>query len=323
MSNEVKPQMARAIEKMVRRRVTSDESHPLPDSVFQNLAHGMWSTVRRLLGDEAEVLWKASSVCRFGDYCESIEANCVFGIFRIDEWDGQGLIRLDAQLVDAAVEGLLGGRVARATSEPRKHTIIDRAIAGRFIRIAVDEFARAFVRTDKTLGVLNAKLVKLETDPRLLTIARRDAMVANASFEVAVGSGECGGRYDLILPYSTLEPVRRKPLNALPPGRLRGDPPTARPLLAVLPEAPLTLHAVVDRLTLSFADMAQWREGTLIPLGVTADQATALYSQGEVDKGIGRKMFVGRLGASQGRKAVRVLEVIPGAAEEFGTEGQP
>jgi flagellar motor switch protein FliM len=260
---------------------------------------------------------------RFADYREALGPGSVFGVFRIAEWGGEGAIAMDVQLVDAAVEALLGGgRAGGAPPGPREHTLVDRAIAGRFVRLAVDELARAFARADQSIGPVTARLARLESDVRLLTVARRDELVARATFRVALGREERGGRFDLLLPHSTLEPVRRKLLGAGPSGRHHRDAPD-RPLLAVLPEAPLTLHAVVDRLTLSLADIAQWREGTLLPLGVDAERPAILYGESEGSRSLGRKMFVGRLGASQGRKAVRILEVIPRAVDTLGKEALP
>jgi flagellar motor switch protein FliM len=328
MSDESRPSKARAIEKMVRQRAAAQEHYPLLDLVFENLALGMWSAVRRLLGEGAEVAWDASATMRFADYREAIGTSSVFGIFRIAEWGGEGAIAMDVQLVDAAVEALLGGghggsgHADGPPSGPREHTMVDRAIAGRFVRLALDELARAFARADQSIGPVTARLARLESDVRLLTVARRDELVARATFRVALGREERGGRFDLLLPHSTLEPVRRKLLGAGPSGRHHRDAPD-RPLLAVLPEAPLTLHAVVDRLTLSLADIAQWREGTLLPLGVDAERPAILYGESEGSRSLGRKMFVGRLGASQGRKAVRILEVIPRAVDTLGKEALP
>lgn len=310
---------ARAIEKMVRPSAGNQDRYRLLDPVFENLALGTWSAVRRLLGEGAEVGWEATSTARFADYCEAIEPKTVFGIFRLAQWDGEGLIAMDAQLVDAVVESLLGGgHVVSTPPEPREQTMVDRAIAGRFMRLAIEEFGRAFARTDSRISPLTAKLIRLESDVRLLTVARRDETVTRATFEVVLGPSERGGRFDVLLPPAMLEPARRILLNAEPSSEHDGDRPSSSPLRAVLPEAPITLHAVLDRLTLSIADIAQWQEGTLLQLGVDAERPTIVYGEREEGRGPGRKMFVGRLGASQGRKAVRILEVIPESADTVG-----
>jgi flagellar motor switch protein FliM len=321
MSDAARPPKARAIEKMVRQRAAGHERYPLLDLAFENMALGMWSAVRKLLGEGAEVTWEASATMRFADYREALGPGSVFGVFRIAEWGGEGAIAMDPGLVDAAVEVLLGGGHAGGPVAPREHTVVDRAIAGRFVRLAVEELARAFGRADQSLGPVTARLVSLESDVRLLTVARRDELVARATFQVALGE-ERGGRFDLLLPHSTLEPVRRRLLGAGPSGKPDRDAPES-PLLAVLPEAPFTLHAVVDRFTLSLGDIAEWREGTLLPLGVDAERPAILYGESDGSRSLGRKMFVGRLGASQGRKAVRILEVIPRAMDSAGKEALP
>lgn len=311
----------RAIEKMVRQRAR-EERRPLLDLVIENWTLGMWSAVRKLLSESAEVAWRASSASRFADYCGTVPQGSVFGVFRIAEWDGQGLIAMDTHLVDAAVEALLGGgHLVNATPAPREPTKVDRTIAGRFIRLAIDELARAFLRTDQGLAPLTVKLLKLESDPRLLTVARREEMVTNASFQVLLG--DRGGRYDLLMPHSMLEAASRKVANAQRPSRHHPEESEPSPLRAALPGTPLTLHAVVDRLTLTLADIAQWHEGMLLPLGVDAERPAILYGEKEGGPGLGHQMFIGRLGTSQGRKAVRILDVVPASADSVAIEGLP
>ena len=314
----------RAIEKMVRRRATDPDRSSLLALVPENLTYGVWSAVRRLLGEGSEIRAAPTSLVRFSDYCEAAEPNTIFGTFRLSEWNGSGLVVMDSRLVDVVVETLLGGgEVAGTTPGARELTTVDRTIAGRFIRLAIDELARVFAHTERNAGPLTAKLDKLETDPRLLTVARRPDIVAKASFEVALPQGERGGRLDLLLPDAILEPARRRVRHLQPPAGHGGDEPAGGPLLEILPETPLTLHAVVDRMTVSLEDIAQWRAGTLLPLGVDADRPVMLYGERETGPGLGRQMFIGRLGASQGRKAVRVIAANLESAGKTGTEVLP
>jgi flagellar motor switch protein FliM len=311
----------RAIEKMVRQRATDPERTPLPASLSENLTYGVWRAVQRLLGDGSEVRAQPASLVRFADYCEAAEPNSVFGTFRLGEWAGNGLIVMESRLVDVAVETLLGGGdLAGTAPEKRELTTVDRAIAGRFIRVALEELARVFTRTEQDAGPLSAKLVKLESNARLLTVARRDDTVVKTSFDVVLSKGERAGRFDLLLPDAILAPARRKSRHTQPPTGHATDAPVAGPLLAILPQTPLTLHAVVDRLTLSLADIAAWREGTLLALGVEAERPIMLYGEREAGAGLGRQMFVGRLGASQGRKAVRIVAASSESSEKPGGE---
>jgi flagellar motor switch protein FliM len=292
--------------------------------VSENLTYGMWSAAQRLLGDGTEVRAQPASLVRFADFCEGAEPNSVFGTFRLSEWGGNGLIVMEPRLVDVAVEALLGGgKVSGTVPAKRELTTVDRTIAARFMRLAIDELARVLTRTERSIGPLTAKLVKLESNARLLTVARRDDLVVKTSYDVVLSQGELGGRFDLLLPDAILEPSPRKLRHLEPPARHGIEEPVAGPLLAILPDTPLTLHAVVDRLTLSLADIAMWQEGTLLPLDVDAELPITLYGEREAGPGLGRQMFVGRLGASQGRKAVRIIAANAESVEMPGAEVLP
>jgi flagellar motor switch protein FliM len=309
---------------MVRRRATDLERTPLLALVPENLPHAVWSVVRRLLGEGSDVRADPTSLAQFAGYCEAAEPNSVFGTFRLSEWAGNGLIVMDPRLVDVAVETLLGGgKVARSGSEKRDLTTVDRAMASRFMRVIADELARILAHTERDAGPLTARLVKVDSDPRLLTVARRQDMVAKVGFEILLEQGETGGRLDLLLPEPLLEPTRRKLRQLKPLAGQGADAPDAGPLLEIMPETPLTLHAVVDRLMLSLADIATWEEGTVLPLGVGAECPVTLYGEREAGPGLGRQMFVGRLGASRGRKAVRIIAANPEASDRAAMEVLP
>lgn len=312
--SEDAPQLAtRAIEKMVRQH-TGHEHYPLLEAVFQSFTLGLWATLQRVAGDSVEVSHTTSALTRFGTYRDGIAPGAMLAVFRIEEWDGEGLVVLDARLVDAAVEALLGGgRVGGRPSEPRPPTPADRAIAGRLIRLIIEQLAQAFIATDEAMAPLTARLVRVETKPQLVAIDRDDGNAAVATFEAVLGPDDQRGGFEIVLPYATLEPVRAALLKPHAGERRRAGRREPRGALAVMPATTVTLHAVVDRLRVSLSEIASWEVGTFVRLGADSEQPITIYCEQD-GRGIGQRLFTGHLGAARGRRAIRILDIDRSAA---------
>jgi flagellar motor switch protein FliM len=309
------PQLAtRAIEKMVRQH-TGQDHYPLLEAVFQSFTLGLWGALQRVAGDPAEVSQSTSALARFGAYRDGIAPGAMPAVFRMEEWDGEGLVVLDSPLVDAAIETFLGGgRVGARPPEPRPHTPADRAVAGRLIRLIIEQLGQAFVAADHARAPVTARLVRVESKPQLVAIDRDDGNAAVATFEVVLGPNDQRGGFEIVLPYATLEPVRTALLKPHGGERRRAERRGQRRQLTMMPATTITLHAVVDRLRVSVSDIASWEVGAVVRLDADSEQPIAIYGQQD-GKGIGPRLFTGHLGAARGRRAIRILDVDGSVAE--------
>ncbi|MGH6945652.1 MAG: flagellar motor switch protein FliM [Geminicoccaceae bacterium] len=300
----------RAIERMVRRQAATQQRFALLEAVFETFTLQLWTSLRRLAGDEAQVVYKSSEVVRFCEVRDGIQPGALLAVFHFKEWHGHALILLDAPMVDAAIEALLGGgQVGNSSPAPRAYTVADRAVVGRLARATIDALARAFLETDPSLGPLTGQLVRFETSSGLAVVERNDGLTTLARFEATIAKGH-GGRFDLVLPHSMMEPVRRASQRTHRGGRRPGAAASPGELLPLLPNTAVTLHAVVDRVRVSAYEIAGWQVGSLVTLDADAGQPVAVYCEREGNRSIGQKVFMGRLGSSRGRRAIRISGAI-------------
>jgi flagellar motor switch protein FliM len=317
--SENAPQLAtRAIERMVRQQHASQEHYPLLEAVFQGFTLGLWGALRRLAGEDAEVSHTTSALTRFGAYRDGIAPGSLLAVFRIEEWDGEGLVVLDARLVDTVVEALLGGgRIGSRPAEPRALTPADRAVAGRLIRLIIEQLALAFVAADRGMAPVTASLVRIETRPQLVAIDRDDGHAAVATFDAVLGPDDQRGGFEIVLPYVTLAPVRAALLKTPVAERRRPGRRGPGSALALLPATTVTLHAVVDRRRVSLAEITSWEVGTFVQLDTDREQPIAIYCEKD-GRAIGQRLCTGHLGAARGRRAIRILDVDGALAERQG-----
>ena len=161
--------------------------------------------MRNFTSDNVEVSLDNITSIRFGDYLNSIPLPAILAVFRAEELDNYGLFTVDSNLIYSIVDVLLGGRRGTAAMriEGRPYTTIERTLVQRMIEVILQDMCQAF----EPLAPVNFTLDRLETNPRFAAIARP----ANAAIlvKLRIDMEDRGGRIELLLPYATLEPIRK------------------------------------------------------------------------------------------------------------------
>jgi len=189
----------------LRDIVVSYERLPMLEIVFDRLVRMMTTSLRNFTSDNVEVSLDNISSIRFGDYLNSIPLPAILAVFRAEQLDNYGLLTVDSNLIYSIVDVLLGGHRGTAAMrvEGRPYTTIERQLVQKMIKVVLEDAQRAFAPLTK----VDFTLDRIETNPRFAAIARS----ANAAILVRlrIDMEDRGGRIELMLPYSTLEPIRK------------------------------------------------------------------------------------------------------------------
>jgi flagellar motor switch protein FliM len=190
---------------IINSALVSYERLPMLEIVFDRLVRLMTTSLRNFTSDNVEVSLDNISSMRFGDYLNSIPLPAILAVFRAEQLDNYGLLTVDSNLIYSIVDVLLGGR--RGTSamriEGRPYTTIERSLVQRMIEVVLQDARSAFA----PLTNVDFTLDRVETNPRFAAIARP----ANAAIlvKLRIDMEDRGGRIELLLPYATLEPIRK------------------------------------------------------------------------------------------------------------------
>src|SRR5499427_3913798 len=190
---------------IINSALVSYERLPMLEIVFDRLVRLMTTSLRNFTSDNVEVSLDNITSIRFGDYLNSIPLPAILAVFRAEELDNYGLFTVDSNLIYSIVDVLLGGRRGTAAMriEGRPYTTIERTLVQRMIEVILSDMKQAF----EPLAPVNFTLDRLETNPRFAAIARP----ANAAIlvKLRIDMEDRGGRIELLLPYATLEPIRK------------------------------------------------------------------------------------------------------------------
>ncbi|ANP47348.1 flagellar motor switch protein FliM [Candidatus Viadribacter manganicus] len=290
---------------IINSALVSYERLPMLEIVFDRLVRLMTTSLRNFTSDNVEVSLDQISSVRFGDYLNSIPLPAIIAVFRAQQLDNFGLATVDSALIYSIVDVLLGGRRGAAATrvEGRPYTTIERTLVTRMIEVVLNDARQAFA----PLTPVDFTLDRIETNPRFAAIARPP----NAAIivKLRIDMEDRGGKLELLLPYATLEPIRKMLLQQFMGEKFGRDNIWEGHLASELWNTKLELRAVLDEHKEPLSKVLNLKVGDTLMLDAPPDSPVTLKC-GAVDLSIGR---VGRMGHSL---AVRVEKPISPAMQQ-------
>lgn len=287
------------IRAIINSTLVSYERLPMLEIIFDRLVRLMTTSLRNFTSDNVEVSLDNISSIRFGDYLNSIPLPAILSVFRAEELDNYGLFTVDSNLIYSIVDVLLGGRRGTAAMriEGRPYTTIERNLVQQLIEVVLKDLCAAF----EPLSPVNFVLDRLETNPRFAAIARP----ANAAIlvKLRIDMEDRGGRVELVLPYATLEPIRKLLLQMFMGEKFGRDSIWEGHLATELWSTEISVEAVLDEMSMSLGEVMNLEIGQTIMLNAMASGNVSLRCGGI-------PLLEGRIGRVGQNVAVRVEEVM-------------
>lgn len=273
---------------IINSALVSYERLPMLEVVFDRLVRLMTTSLRNFTSDNVEVSLDSISSIRFGDYLHSIPLPAILAVFRAEQLDNYGLVTVDSNLIYSIVDVLLGGRRGTVAMriEGRPYTTIERMLVTRLVEVILGDAKHAFA----PLTDVDFRLERIEVNPRFAAIAR----VGNAAIlvKLRIDMEDRGGRAELLLPYATLEPIRKMLLQQYMGEKFGRDQIWEGHLATELWSTHMTVHAVLDELEMPLSRMLSLKVGDTLMLNATTDPVVQLKCK-DVPLTRGR---VGRIG---------------------------
>src|ERR1700677_2615657 len=287
------------IRAIIDSAMVSYERLPMLEIVFDRLVRLMTTSLRNFTSDNVEVSLDSITSIRFGDYLNSIPLPAILAVFHAAELDNYGLFTVDSNLIYSIVDVLLGGRRGSSAMriEGRPYTTIERTLVQRMVEVILTDMCAAF----EPLAPVNFSLDRLETNPRFAAIARP----ANAAIlvKLRIDMEDRGGRTELLLPYATLEPIRKLLLQQFMGEKFGRDSIWEGHLATELWSTKVDIEAILDEQTMPLNQVMNLEVGQTMMLGASPDSKIQLRCGGV-------PLLTGRMGRVGSSVAVRVDEAI-------------
>lgn len=280
-------------------RVSKERLRSL-EAMYERLVKGLEAWLISRVRGQIEMRLQSVEQFSFGEFTLSLPMPCSSFIFDIVGTGQKGVIDVGPEFSTYLVDRLFGGE-GTGTPIARTLTPIERLT----VRSVTDKVASLLAEIWADHVPMELSITGFESSPEILQVVNREdpVLVANVEFS----SGNVSSLLLICLPFSVLD----KFFSSGSQQRLAfvGANEQEKELTRQRSEAALraTRVPLVARLPdfkLSMRELAQAREGAIIPTGIPKDARVILHAGAQ-------ERFIGLAGRVNGNLAVRIVDTMP------------
>ncbi|QJU57445.1 flagellar motor switch protein FliM [Sphingomonas sp. AP4-R1] len=304
-SSQESPQVRKGLRALLDANVISHERLPMLEVVCERMVRTFATSMRNLTSDAIDVHMEEVTSTRFGDFMNRLPLPAMIGVFHVKEWDNYGVVTVNSSLIYAVVDALLGGRKGNGAVriDGRAFTAIETMLVSKMIQLALDDFSASF----EAIEPVTMKLERVEASPRFAAIAGPSNLTAVATFRVDMEGR--GGKFNVLLPYATIEPVRDKLLQRFVGEKLGRDRMWEMHMESEIRQTEICLDVVLGETAVRVQDYVALKVGQTISLHTSPDDPL------EVTCG-GVTLGTAQIGRRSGRVAIQMLNDIGKGASQ-------
>ncbi len=253
-------------------------------------------TLSNALRKMANLSVNSTGPLKFSEFMNSLPLPSCLNILRLDPLRGAAVMVIESKLLYALVDSFFGGNDVPYTKiEGKDFTQIEIKIARRVVLSAIDDLEKAW----EPVYPLKIGYSRTEINPQFVAVVPPSDVVIATTFDVELE--KVSGTIKIVIPYSTLEPIKSKLSVGFQSEQLEVDfiwinrvkeqiMQTTANIVVKLGEAQIQVR---DLLNLEIGDIIQLDTDATMPLSVMVE---------------GIPKFKGIPGLLRGSRAIRVTE---------------
>jgi flagellar motor switch protein FliM len=235
---------------------------------------------------------------RFDDFTKSIPLPASLNIFKMEPLRGFALLVLEGPLIFAFVDTLFGGKgVSPVKIEGKSFTTIEIKIIEKIVRLVLGDLQQAWSNIHK----IKMAFTRSEMDPQFATIVAPNDMVI--AVKILVELEGSSGLMTLCLPYSTIEPIRKKLSYKFQGERLEIDQNWRIYIEEKVKGLNMGLSCTLGTGKISGRELLKLKVDDVIPLDKKMGEPAIVSIEG-IPK------FRGYPGSCNNRKAIKIMDTI-------------
>lgn len=240
----------------------------------------------------------SSGAIKFGEFMNSLPLPSCLNILRIEPLRGSAVMVIESKLLYALVDSLFGGSDVPYTKiEGKDFTPIEIKIARRIVMAAIDDLEKAWA----PVFPLKIHYSRTEINPQFVAVVPPSDVVISTSFDVELE--KMAGSIKLVIPYSTVEPIKSKLSVGFQNEQLEVDHIWINRIKNQLLGTSVNVSVGLGYAWINMQDLMELKVGDMILLDRDADKPLDICIE-NVHK------FRGVPGVIRGNKAIKITETL-------------
>jgi flagellar motor switch protein FliM len=274
---------------------------PTLDIIYERFVRLFRMSLSNSLRKIATISIISTDILKFGEFVNTLPIPSCMSILRFETLRGPAIFVVEAKLAYALVDSFFGGTDRPFTKiEGKEFTKIELSILQKVIVMAVKDLEDAWAPVHKP----DISYIRTETNPQFVGIVPPSDVIISTTFEVELENAS--GTIAIVMPYSTIEPIKAKLNSYYQTESGQVDVEWVGKLQNHLSQATAEVVVKLGAAEISVGDLVNLNVGDIIPLSQDADGELLMTVEG-VEK------FRCLFGVSRGNRAVQVTRVLGNA----------
>jgi flagellar motor switch protein FliM len=271
---------------------------PTLDIIYERFIRLYRISLSNALRKFASISIISTDLLKFGEFVNTLPIPSCMCIMRFESLKGPALLVFESKLAYALIDSFFGGTDRPFTKiEGKEFTRIELSLMQKVMDLAIQDLEEAWAPVHES----KIAFIRTEVNPQFVGVVPPSDVIISTTFEVELENAT--GTIALVVPYSTLEPIKSK-LNAS--FQTEGDKSDKEWLLKMtehMKQVEANLKVNLGAATITVGDLVNLQVGDIIPLGQDADGELDVLVE-DVPK------FKCFFGVSRGNRAIQLTREV-------------
>jgi len=271
---------------------------PTLDIIYERFIRLYRMSLSNSLRKIASISIISTDLLKFGEFVNTLPIPSCMCIMRFESLRGPALLVFESKLAYALVDSYFGGTDRPYTKiEGKEFTRIELSIMKKVMDLAIKDLEDAWAPVHR----VDISFSRTEVNPQFVGVVPPSDVIISTTFEVELENAS--GTIALVIPYSTIEPIKQKLNASFQTEADHADKEWTAKMEEHLKQVESNVAVNLGKADITVGDLVNLNPGDIIPLTQDADGELDLLVEG-VPK------FKCLLGISRGNRAVQVTKYI-------------
>ncbi len=271
---------------------------PILEIIYERFIRQFRVSLSNSLRKISTISMISTDLLKFGEFVNTLPIPSCMSIMRFNELRGPALIVFESKLAYAIIDSYFGGTDRPYTKfEGKEFTSIELSFMKRVMDMAIADLEEAWAPVHR----IDAQYVRTEINPQFVGVVPPSDVIITTTFEVEFES--VSGTIMVVIPYSTIEPIKQKLSSSFQTENDVVDTLWTRSMHEHVQSAQATAIVKLGNTSMTIGDLVSLQVGDIIPLSQEVS--------GELDLEIeGATKMKCLIGTYKGNRAVQVTRRI-------------
>jgi flagellar motor switch protein FliM len=271
---------------------------PILDIIYERFIRSFRVSLSNSLRKISTISIISTDLLKFGEFVNTLPIPSCMCLIRLNELRGPALMVFESKLAYAIIDSYFGGTDRPFTKiDGKEFTQIELSFMKRVMDMAINDLEEAWAPIHK----IDAQYVRTEINPQFVGVVPPSDVIITTTFEVEFESAS--GTIMIIIPYSTIEPIKQKLSSSYQTDHDVVDTLWTQSMTAHVNSTITTAIVKLGEAEIEISDLLNLQVGDVIPL----DKEVSAELDLEVEE---VKKFKCITGIYKGSRAVQVTRRI-------------